>query len=191
MKRFLLGLMLVAACSKGSGGGAKSGDDCGVAVAHMAELQKTGLPKGMPEAQLKKLEAVVAKTGEAIAASCREMKWSKEAVTCIKDLKSVDEAKQCDDKFTPEQRKAAEKAAETAMEEAQKPSADDKSAALKGITALRDEMCACKDAACGEAVYKKWGDVEKASEGARHDEATKEAWNKIDDELMKCKGALK
>ncbi len=70
------------------------------------------------------------------------------------------------------------------MEEAQKPSAGDKDAALKGITALRDEMCACKDTACGEAVYKKWGDVEKASEGARHDEATKEAWNKIDDELM-------
>jgi hypothetical protein len=52
-------------------------------------------------------------------------------------------------------------------------------------------MFACKDAACGEAVYKKWGEVEKTSEHARHDDETKTKWEAIDDELMKCKGALK
>ena len=201
MKRILLiGLVVLAACGKsksdgdkGGGGGAAPGgnDDCAAASAHMTELQAADLPKEMPAEQQTKIKALMAKVTPVIAQSCRDTKWSKEALTCMTALKSISEAKTCEDKLTKEQQTAVETAATKAAEEAQKPSPEETAAALKAIAALKDEMCACKDAACGEAVYAKWGDVEHASEGARHDEATKTAWEATDDELMKCKNALK
>jgi hypothetical protein len=196
MTRNLLvaGSLALAACGKGKGGA--GGGDCAAAVEHMMGLQMAGMPKDMDADMKAKMAAMMGKVKGAIIASCQKEKWSSEALSCIKGLKSADEGKKCDEKLTKEQREAAEKAGEEAAKDSPpvggvKINDVDKQAAIRDITALKDEMCACKDVACGEAVYKKWGEVEKTSELARHDDATKTEWEKIDDDLMKCKTALK
>jgi hypothetical protein len=191
MKRILLGLVLSIAAACGKGGASKTTDECAKAMTHLTALQIADLPEDMREPDRKKLSAVMTAVGGAMAKSCNDTSWPKTVTDCLLALKGMAEGKACDDMLTPAQRDAAEKAAMSAAEEAQKPTAEAKSEALAAITKLRDEMCACKDAACGEAVYVKWGDAEKASEGARHDEPTKVAWEKIDDELMACKAALR
>jgi hypothetical protein len=194
MKRtILVAALAVAACGKGKGAG---GDDCSAAVEHMMNLQMEGMPKDLDAGMKAKMTEMLGKVKGAVIASCKKEKWSAEAISCIKGVKAADEAKKCEEKLTKEQRDAAEKASEDATKDAApiggvKINDVDKQAAIRDITALKDEMCACKDAACGETVYKKWGEVEKTSEHARHDDATKTEWEKIDDELMKCKTALK
>jgi hypothetical protein len=188
------GSLALAACGKGKGGA--GGGECAAAVEHMMGLQMASMPKDMDAAMKAQMNEMIGKVKPAIIASCQKEKWSAEAISCVKGLKSAEEGKKCDDKLTKEQRDAAEKAGEDATKGAApvggvKINDVDKAAAIRDITALKTEMCACADAACGETVYKKWGEVEKTSEHARHDDATKTEWEKIDDELMKCKSALK
>jgi hypothetical protein len=183
----------LTACGKKGGG---AGGDCAAAVDHMMTVSAGDMPKDMPADMKKAMNDMMAKAKVAVTKSCQDTKWSAEALNCIKAAKNGEEGKKCEEKLTKEQRDAAENAAEASTKDAApvggvKISDVDKQAAIRDITALKDEMCACKDAACGEAVYKKWGEVEKTSEHARHDEATKTQWEAIDDELMKCKTALK
>jgi hypothetical protein len=195
MKRtYLVAALALAACGKGKGGG--GGGECAAAIDHMMKMQMEAMPKDLDAGMKAKMTEMMGKMKGAIVASCTKEKWSAEALSCIKGLTSADSGKKCDDKLTQAQRDAAEKAAQDAMKDAApiggvKINDVDKKAAIRDITALKDEMCACKDVACGETVYKKWGEVEKTSEHARHDDATKTEWEKIDDELMKCKSALK
>jgi hypothetical protein len=186
--------LALAACSKSKG--SAGGGDCGAAVEHMMGLQMEGMPKDMDAAMKAKMTEMMAKVKGAIVASCQKDKWSADAISCIKGVKTAEEAKKCDEKLTKEQRDAVEKASEDAAKDSPpiggvKINDIDKETAIRDITALKDEMCACKDVACGEAVYKKWGEVEQTSEHARHDAETKTKWEAIDDELMKCKTALK
>jgi hypothetical protein len=176
-------VVALAACGKKGGAGSS---DCAAAVDHMTSLQVSAMTKEMDEKMKKQVTEMMNKTKGALIKSCQDTKWSADAISCIKSLKSAEEGKKCDGKLTKDQEAAAQKAAESGAEEANKPSDDEKTAAIKGITALRDEMCACKDKACGEAVYQKWGPHEHDTERARHDEATKTAWEKIDDEMMDC-----
>ncbi len=195
-RTFLVGMAMAAALTAcGKKGGGASGD-CAAAVDHMMTVSMGGMPKDMPEDMKKAMTEMMAKAKVAVTKSCQDTKWSAEALACIKAAKTDDDGKKCEEKLTKEQRDAAEKAASAAAGEPPavghvKISDVDKQAAIRDITALKDEMCACKDAACGEAVYAKWGEVEKTSEHARHDEETKTKWEAIDDELMKCKSALK
>lgn len=194
-RNILVGMAMaaaLAACGKKGGG---AGGDCAAAVDHMMTVSAGGMPKELPEDMKKQLTDMMAKAKVAITKSCQDTKWSAEVLNCIKAAKTDDEGKKCDEKLTPEQRDAMKKAAEDSTKDSPpiggvRISDVDKKAAIRDITALKDEMCACKDAACGETVYKKWGEVEQTSEHARHDEATKTQWEAIDDELMKCKTAL-
>jgi hypothetical protein len=193
-RNILVVVLALAACGKGKGGA--GGGDCAAAVEHMMALQMEGMPKDMDAGMKAQMTTMMGKVKGALVGSCQKEKWSADAISCIKGLKSAKDGKSCDEKLTKEQRDAAEKAGEEATKDAPpiggvKINDVDKQAALRDITALKDEMCACKDAACGETVYKKWGEVEKTSEHARHDAETKTKWEAIDDELMKCKTALK
>jgi len=172
--------------SNGSNGSAAAGDCDGVA-AHLTELQMADLPSDLPPETKQQVAATSTRVKTAVASTCRDTKWSAEAIACFLALDSARDGDRCEAKLTSAQRDAVD----VATNAAQEATAEDKASALRGITALRDKMCACKDAACGKAVYEEWGDVEHASELARHDETTKVAWNTIDDELMACLAELK
>jgi hypothetical protein len=47
-------------------------------------------------------------------------------------------------------------------------------------------MCACADAPCAKAVERESLKNIRASEHARHDEATKGQFTKLDDDMMAC-----
>jgi len=190
MTRNILVVVVLALAACGKKGGANGGD-CAAAVDHMMSLQMGQMPKDMDEKIKKQMTEMMGKAKGAIIKSCQDTKWSADAISCIKGLKSADEGKKCDEKLTKDQQDAAQKAAEGAAEEANKPTEEQKAAALKGIAALRDEMCKCADKACADAVYEKWGPHEHETERARHDDATKAAWEKVDDEMMACMNKLK
>ena len=101
-------LALTAACKKKDGAG---GSDCAGAVDHMMQVQMGSMPKDMPADMKKQMDEMMGKAKAAIVKSCQDTKWSGEAITCIKSIKSEDESKKCDEKLTKEQRDAAEKAA--------------------------------------------------------------------------------
>lgn len=124
MKRFLVVVvsMIVAACGKGSSSDGKAGDECTAAIAHMTSLQRTNLPKDLSAAEQQKVKVVIAKTSGAIEASCRDTQWPKEAIACLKGLKSMEDEKQCYDKLTQEQHTAVQTAAQRALAEALQPS---------------------------------------------------------------------
>ena len=187
MKNRMIALMVVTVCACGKGKGAS--DDCAAAASHLTQ-STTDSVKDMPESVRSKVAAAIPKITNAIAKSCRDDRWSADVLTCIKDMKSTADGKACESKLTPEQgahvRKAVDEAQASVVAEVNEPSTVEKTDAIKEMTSLRDEMCACKDKGCGEAVMKKWADAEKKSEGARHDEATKKAWQQLDDEMMDC-----
>ena len=104
--------LALATCSKGKGGAV--GDDCAAAIEHMMGLQMASMPKDMDADMKAKMSEMMGKVKGAIIASCKKEKWSAEALSCIKGLKSAEDGKKCDDKLTKEQREAAEKAGEEA-----------------------------------------------------------------------------
>lgn len=102
-----LGFML-AAC-KGKDGGA-SADDCAAAVNHLLDLQMAVISKDLEAESKAQVSTAMATARSNLAASCKEMKWSKDAIGCLKALKDAAGAAACDAMLTKEQRDAADKA---------------------------------------------------------------------------------
>ena len=104
-----IALTAAVGCKKKDGAG--GGSDCAGAVDHMMQVQMGSMPKDMPADMKKQMDDMMGKAKAAIIKSCVDTKWSGDAISCIKSIKSEDESKKCDEKLTKDQRDAAEKAA--------------------------------------------------------------------------------
>lgn len=104
-----IALTAAVGCKKKDGAG--GGSDCAGAVDHMMQVQMGSMPKDMPADMKKQMDDMMGKAKAAIIKSCQDTKWSGDAISCIKSIKSEDESKKCDEKLTKDQRDAAEKAA--------------------------------------------------------------------------------
>ena len=145
-------IALTAACKKKDGAG---GSDCAGAVDHMMTVQMGSMPKDMPEDMKKQMTDMMNKAKAAIVKSCQDTKWSGEAISCIKSIKTEDESKKCDEKLTKEQRDAAEKAAADAtgmgaMKKDEEPKMDG-SAAGSAEGSAAEGSAAAGSAAAGSA----------------------------------------
>jgi hypothetical protein len=152
-------IALTAACKKKDGAG---GSDCAGAVDHMMQVQMGSMPKDMPEDMKKQMNDMMGKAKAAIVKSCTDTKWSADAITCIKSIKSEDESKKCDEKLTKDQRDAAEKAAAEAtgmggpaMKKDEEPKAPEGSAAGSAEAGSAAAGSAEAGSAAGSAEEKK------------------------------------
>jgi hypothetical protein len=115
-----LSLVAFAGCKKKGGGG-----DCdstvNSAVDRMMDQQmKEGMKDEKMTPEMKKMAEDMAKSmgpkmKAAMTKSCKDDKWSAEALKCIDDAKTEKDFDACESKFTPEQRKNMEKAMSEAM----------------------------------------------------------------------------
>jgi len=135
MRSLVLFALLCAACSKKDGAAGAAGSDsapvfgatpfvagsdaCGKAIDHVVKLQ-SDMMAGFPDEEAAKVTLVMNKVGAAMAASCRETKWSTEATDCLVAIKNVQEAEQCDGKLTPAQKTASDEASAAAVDEAER-----------------------------------------------------------------------
>lgn len=133
-----IGLSL-AACSKKQDGNAS--DECAAAVDHMMNVQLADLSKDL-DAKSKEAATTAINTAKAnLAASCRQMKWSRDAIDCVKAVKTDADAARCDEKLTKEQREAAEKVtdldpgAATPVEKAPAPASGSSAGSAAGSAA--------------------------------------------------------
>jgi len=109
-------LLSATACSKKAGGG----DACDGSIKHLMSLQGDEM-KGAPPEMKTQMEAMMNKVSSAMIKSCVDTKWSKEVTDCLSAAKKMDDAKPCEEKLTPEQKTASDKAAEAAMADAPPP----------------------------------------------------------------------
>jgi hypothetical protein len=168
-------------------------DSCNDAVDHAMALSITAETKDIPADKQQYVKDATAAMTKAAVERCQADKWSKEELDCLKTATKGADVRACEKLLTPEQTKALNEAVGKAGRAVPEPAGEgqiDKDATIKGITEQRDRMCACKDAACAEAVDKDWKQLKRSSEHARHDEDTKKEFNKIDDERFKCFQAL-
>jgi hypothetical protein len=115
-----LSLLAFAGCKKKGGGG-----DCestvNSAVDRMMDQQmKEGMKDKDMSPEMKKMAEDMVKTmgpkmKAAMTKSCKDDKWSAEALKCIDDAKTEKDFDGCEAKFTPEQKKNMEKAMSEAM----------------------------------------------------------------------------
>lgn len=117
-----LSLLAFAGCKKKGGGG-----DCDSTVnsavdrmmdQQMKEGMKEGGDKMTPE--MKKMAEDMAnqmkpKMKAAMSKSCKDDKWSADALKCMDDAKTMDEMEKCESKLTPDQKKNMDKAMNEAM----------------------------------------------------------------------------
>jgi hypothetical protein len=84
----------------------KGGADCQKAIDHSMELSKPMMEKmpGMDDATMQKMKDLGLQ-------HCKDDKWSDEAVKCMIDAKSMEEAQGCYQKLSKEQRQSMNKAA--------------------------------------------------------------------------------
>jgi len=115
-------LLAFAGCKKKGGGG-----DCDSTVnsavdrmmdQQMKEGMKEGGDKMTPE--MKKMAEDMAnqmkpKMKAAMSKSCKDDKWSGDALKCMDDAKTMDEMEKCEAKLTPDQKKNMDKAMNEAM----------------------------------------------------------------------------
>jgi hypothetical protein len=116
-----LSLLAFAGCKK------KGGGDCdstvNSAVDRMMEQQmKEGMKEGGDKMtpEMKKMAEDMAnqmkpKMKAAMSKSCKDDKWSGEALKCMDDAKTMDDMEKCEAKLTPEQKKNSDKAMSEAM----------------------------------------------------------------------------
>ena len=117
-----LSIVAFAGCKKKGGGG-----DCDSTVnsavdrmmdQQMKEGMKEGGDKMTPE--MKKMAEDMAnqmkpKMKAAMSKSCKDDKWSADALKCMDDAKTMDEMEKCESKLTPDQKKNMDKAMNDAM----------------------------------------------------------------------------
>jgi hypothetical protein len=117
----ILSLTAFAGCKK------KGGGDCDSTVnsavdrmmdQQMKEGMKEGGDKMTPE--MKKMAEDMAnqmkpKMKAAMSKSCKDDKWSSDALKCMDDAKTMDEMEKCEAKLTPDQKKNMDKAMNDAM----------------------------------------------------------------------------
>ena len=117
-----LSLVAFSGCKKKGGGG-----DCDSTVnsavdrmmdQQMKEGMKEGGDKVTPE--MKKMAEDMAnqmkpKMKAAMSKSCKDDKWSGDALKCMDDAKTMDEMEKCEAKLTPDQKKNMDKAMSEAM----------------------------------------------------------------------------
>lgn len=105
----LFSVALAAGCKKDDKGG---GGDCDALGKKVVEDQKKEMGDVPPEMK-KMAEEMLAKGAALVVTSCKEDKWSKEAIDC--GLKSKDPEKECEKLLTDEQQKKMEERMEKAM----------------------------------------------------------------------------
>src|SRR5262249_39048870 len=105
---------------------------------------------------------------------------------CLKSASTADDLIKCQKLLTPEQSAAVTKAVTAATSSIKAPGQLEPAEALAKAKELKDKMCACADAACAKTVERDSIKNIRASEHARHDEATKAEFTKIDDDMMAC-----
>jgi hypothetical protein len=152
-----IALTAAVGCKKKDGAG--GGSDCAGAVDHMMQVQMGSMPKDMPEDMKKQMNDMMNKAKAAIVKSCVDTKWSGDAISCIKSIKSEDESKKCDEKLTKDQRDAAEKAAAEAtgmggpaMKKDEEPKAPEGSAAGSDMGSAAAGSAAAGSAEAGSAA---------------------------------------
>jgi hypothetical protein len=118
----VLSLAAFAGCKKGGAGGSDcAGTIGGLVDRMMAEQANDPKMKDMPAEAKKQMEDMVKKMApkmkEVMIGVCNTDKWSAEALTCYGAAKNEGDAKACDAKLTPEQKKSMDKAEEAAMKD--------------------------------------------------------------------------
>ena len=110
----LFSVAIGAGCKKDDKG-AEGGGGCDALGKKVTEQAKAemGDMKDAPPEMKKMAEEMTAKMAGIVSTSCKEDKWSKEAIDC--GLKAKDPEKECDDKLTDDQKKKMEERAEKAM----------------------------------------------------------------------------
>jgi hypothetical protein len=113
-------LLAFAGCKKKGGGG-----DCdstvNSAVDRMMDQQmKEGMKDEKMTPEMKKMAEDMAnqmkpKMKAAMSKSCKDDKWSGDALKCMDDAKTMDEMEKCQAKLTPDQKKNMDKAMNEAM----------------------------------------------------------------------------
>ncbi len=117
-----ISLVAFSGCKKKGGGG-----DCDSTInaavdrmmdEQMKEGMKEGGDKMTPE--MKKMAEDMAnqmkpKMKAAMSKSCKDDKWSADALKCMDDAKTMDAMQKCDEKLTPDQKKNMDKAMNEAM----------------------------------------------------------------------------
>ena len=106
----LFSVALAAGCKKDEKGG--EGGGCEALGKKVVEDQKKEMGDVPPEMK-KMAEEMLAKGAALVVTSCKEDKWSKEAIDC--GLKSKDPEKECEKLLTDEQQKKMEERMEKAM----------------------------------------------------------------------------
>lgn len=109
-------IISAGACSKKGG----DGGSCGDSIKHLMSLQGDALKDAPPEMKAE-MDATMAKVSAAMIQSCTDTKWSKEVTDCLSAVKKLDDAKPCEEKLTPEQKTASDKAAAAALAEMPPP----------------------------------------------------------------------
>lgn len=114
-------VVALCACGKGKSGGTDKApaDECKQVTDHLTALQLENT-KNVPEAQREKFVSMMKKVGDAVTVNCREMKWSAEVTSCLKNMKSLAEGDACQAKLTPEQKASVDKTVEDAQVQAVK-----------------------------------------------------------------------
>jgi hypothetical protein len=109
----LFSVAIGAGCKKDDKAEGGSGCDAlGKKVTEQAKSEMGDMKDAPPEMK-KMAEEMTAKMAGIVSTSCKEDKWSKEAIDC--GLKAKDPEKECDKLLTDEQRKKMEERAEKAM----------------------------------------------------------------------------
>jgi len=183
MRTQLALLVILAAC--GSKGGASSGD-CADGVGHARAISESKMPAGADPKMLDRMKEMMAAASKAMIETCTNDKWSAEVIACLKTATTDDDLVKCQKMLTPEQQTAVQKAVSAATSSIKAPGQIEGGDALAKANELKDKMCACADAACAKGVEKESIRNIRASEHARHDEATKAQFDKIDADMMAC-----
>ena len=127
MKKLSIAFIATLSIVAFSGCKKKGGGDCDSTVnsavdrmmdQQMKEGMKEGGDKMTPE--MKKMAEDMAnqmkpKMKAAMSKSCKDDKWSSDALKCMDDAKTMDEMEKCESKLTPDQKKNMDKAMNDAM----------------------------------------------------------------------------
>jgi len=176
-------LLLLAAC--GSKASVDNGS-CSEAVANAQAVSEKAMPTGLDPKMADRMHAMMEAATKVMTEACTNDKWAPDVLTCLKSATTSQDLTNCQKMLTPEQSAAVTKAIKQAASGVKAPGQIDPALALMKAKELKDKMCACADATCAKAVEQESIKNIRASEHARHDDATKAEFNKLDDDMMAC-----